>query len=135
MGIELDDETKAAAKIIQQECKKYRDSEKVILVYYGVSFENLCTERGEPFLYKTGDKAADEQFAREDIEGLYDDIAIANRSLRIIHNFRLLDVQFYTAFVLPEHMFREGVILLEDEPDVDKYIRDHNSIASEKWSF
>ena len=51
------------------------------------------------------------------------------------YNFRLSNLHAYTAYVLPEHKFREGVVLFEDEPDVDKFIRNHNLIAMEKWSF
>ena len=134
-GIELDEETKVAAEIVKHEYKKYQDSEKVILVYYGVKFEDLCTERGKPFLYNTGDAATDEEYLREDIEDLYESAMKRDRFIRSNHNFRLSNANAYTAFVLPEPMFRDGVVLFEDEPDVDKFIRHHNIIAMEKWSF
>lgn len=134
-GIKLDAETKAATEIVKAKYQKYRDSEKVILVYYGVSFEDLCSERGEPFLYKTGDEAADEEYMREEIEDLHKFAEKKRRFIRSNCNFRLSNVHAYTAYVLPEYMLREGVILFEDEPDVDEFIRRHNLNAMEKWSF
>ena len=127
-SVELDEDTKAAAAFVKQEYIKYQDSEKVILVYYGVSFDDLRTERGEPFLYKTGDEAADEQYARDDIERLYN----SNHAKR---NFRLANLHTYTAYVLTERMFRDGVVLFENESDVDKFIKQHNLISLEQWSF
>lgn len=130
-GVTLDDKTKEAAKIVKREYEKYCDSEKVILVYYGVGFEDLRTESGGPFLYKTGDKATDEESAREDIEYLY---KIAKRKYSQL-NFRLSNLDSYTAHLLPERMLRDGVVLFEEEPDVDRFIKNHNLYFLEKWSF
>lgn len=127
-NIELDDSMKAAAEVIKQEYKKYQNSEKVILIYYGVSFEDLCTERGESFLHMTGDDKNDEEWARMMIENLYDSFSLS-------YNFRLLNAHAYTAYLLLEHLFREGVVLFENETDVDSFIKRHNLYAVEKWSF
>ena len=126
-GIELDKETRSAAETVRKEYKKYQNSEKVILIYYGVGFEDLYTEGGAPFIRKTVDK----EHACKRINSLYK--STMNKSAT--RNFRLSNAHAYTAYLLPERMFRAGVVLFEDEPDVDEFIKRHNMQSPEQWSF
>ena len=95
-GIEFDEETKAAAKTVSEENAKYQESEKVVLVFPGVSLTDLYTRSGRPILMD-----GSEEDIKETKE-LYEDDASFN------HQFRLIKPEAYTAYVLGENKFSEA---------------------------
>ena len=124
-SIELDEKTCNAVQIVQTEYEKYRNSERIILIYCGVNFTDMFNEGGTPFW-------VDDEYMQEEIEDLYNTIDTDN----VQHNetFRLINLDKYTPYILPEKDFRTGFELFTNIHDIDKFIAHHNMICSTKWT-
>ncbi len=124
-SIELDEKTYDAVEIVQTEYKKYSNSEKVILIYFGVNFKDMLNAGGTPFW-------ADDEYMQEEIADLYDSRETDNE----IHNetFRLINLDKYTPYCLREQDFRKGFELFTDIKDLDRFIKHHNMACSQKWA-
>jgi hypothetical protein len=125
-AIELDEHTLEAAKIVIEEYEKYRNSEKVILAYFGVKFTDLLHEGGSPFWRD------DEEYMQEEIKYMYED-AIDTDYSQSNESFRLINPDKYMPYILPEKDFRKGFEFFTKIQDIDKFIEDHNIICSTKW--
>jgi hypothetical protein len=124
-SIELDESTKAAVEIVKEEYIKYQNSERIILVYYGVKFSDMLNRGGSPFW-------VDDEYMQEEIEELYN--SKDTDSVETNNAFRLLNAEIYTPYVLSEKDFRAGFGIFTEISDVDEFIRDHNLYCSPKWS-
>lgn len=123
--IELDDPTKEAVEIVKKEYIKYKNSERIILVYYGVKFTDMLDRGGSPFWI-------DDEYMQEEISYLYDEID--DDFCEYNNAFRLLNSEMYTAYILREKDFRKGFEFFTEISDVDKFIRHHNMRSNLKWS-
>jgi hypothetical protein len=124
-AIELDEHTLEATKIVIEEYEKYRNSEKVILAYFGVKFTDLLHGGGSPFWH-------DDEYMQEDIEYLYED-AIETDYSQANTALRLINPDAYTPYIIPEKDFIKGFEIFTKIQDIDKFIEDHNIICSTKW--
>lgn len=124
-SIDLDESTLEATKIVIEEYEKYRNSEKVILIYYGIKFTDLLHEGGSPFWF-------DDEYMQEDIEYLYED-AIETDYSQANTALRLINPDAYTAYILPEKDFRKGFKIFTKIQDIDEFIKNHNRMSSTKW--
>ena len=115
-GIELDEETKTAAKIVVEEYEKYRNSDKVILAFFGVKLTDLYSRGGHPILTEE----TDEEFT--EVKELYED-GVDTDYLQRNHQFRLVNPSAYTAYVICESKFRDGFSIFTNICDVDSAIK------------
>lgn len=123
-AIELDEHTFEATKIVIEEYEKYRNSEKVILAYFGVKFTDLLHEGGSPFWH-------DDEYMQEDIEYLYED-AIDTDYSQANTALRLINPDAYTPYIIPEKDFRKGFEIFTKIRDIDEFIKNHNRMSSTK---
>ena len=119
--IDLDIETAEAVMLVLEEYKKYENSEKAILVFSGVRFDDLLTERGEPFLLYDDNGNPDEEYNTFVIRNLnkakVTDVGGRNLS------FRLLRHETYTAYLVKQEDFKKGISVFTEIRDVDKYLK------------
>lgn len=131
-NVELDNTVSSAVKIVMEEYQKYLNSEKVILVFYGVRFEDLTQEGGGRFLIESN-KPNSIEYNRKRIEKLYnsaDTDTVTNNQ-----NFSLANIDTYTVYVIDEKLFKEGFSIFTKIVDVEKKIRYHNLCSRPKWEF
>lgn len=126
--IELDETTKAAAKIVVEEYERYCNSEKVILAFFGVKLTDLYSRGGSPILMNDSEEELKEVKERYE-KGVDED------SFQRNHQFRLADPSEYTAYVLGENKFRDGFTVFTKISNVDQAIQSHNAYYSQKWDF
>lgn len=124
-SIELDEKAYNAVEIVQTEYEKYSNSEKVILIYFGVNFKDMLNAGGTPFW-------VDDEYLQEEIADLYDSRDTDNET----HNktFRLINIDKYTPYCLREQDFRKGFELFTDIKDLDRFIKHNNMACSQKWA-
>ena len=131
-NVELDNTVSSAVKIVMEEYQKYLNSEKVILVFYGVRFEDLTQEGGGKFLIESS-KPNSIEYNRKRIDRLYnsaDTDTVTNNQ-----NFSLANIDTYTGYVIDEKLFKEGFSIFTKIVDVEKKIRYHNLCSRPKWEF
>ena len=131
-NIKLDQELKNATMLIEQEHEKFKQSEKVILVYGGVKYADLIHEGGEPFLFPINNQE-DKEYLDFKINRL--NRAIDTNKTHTNANFAIKNVDDYTGYVLSEKDFRKGFSVFTKVTDVDNKIKNHNLYSSRKWSF
>ena len=124
--IELDEKTYAAVEIVQSEYEKYNNSEKAILIFFGVNFKDMLSAGGTPFW-------VDDEYMEEEIADLYDDARETDNSQHA-ETFRLINLDKYTPHLLREKDFRKGFELFTDIKDLDRFIKSHNMLCSTKWA-
>ena len=124
-AIELDEHTLEATKIVIEEYEKYRNSERVILAYFGVKFTDLLHEGGSPFWH-------DDEYMQEDIEYLYEN-AIDTDHSQAHTALRLINPDAYTPYIIPEKDFRKGFEIFTKIQDIDEFIKNQNRTNSTKW--
>lgn len=127
LGIQLDEETLNAAKVVEEEYPKYRNSEKVILIYCGVKFEDLSSERGYSYSSMM-EQMGVEEFASYIKSFIYDKVKDTDDGRRHF-NFRLLNSDRYLPLELSETKFRKAFALFTKITDVDSYIK------KQRWDF
>ncbi len=113
-NIELSQEIQEAVSVIKEEYEKYHNSEKIVLVYYGVRIEDLCTQQGTPFTENDSDIF---------------EFCVDSDNSRCQYTFRLADTNAYCATVVGEKAIRDGFFVFTQVSDVDKYIK------RKKWTF
>ncbi len=120
-GIDLTPEVEGASGIITKEYEKYRNSEKMILVFTGVRFSDLCYENGISFHIPAND-AGEPIYSSSEIRNLY---KYAKDSDRFVHtrNFRLKSTDNYTALALYEKDFRWGLGLFTAIENPDAFMK------------
>ena len=123
-SIKLDEKTQAAMEIVQTEYEKYKNSEKVILIYFGVNFKDMLHQGGDPFWED------DDEYMQEEIEALYDTRETDNEQYH--ETFRLINLDKYTPYLLCEKDFRKGFELFTDIKDLDRFIKNYNMTGSQK---
>lgn len=123
--IDLDAETRDAATIVMEEHTKYANSEKVILVFSDVRFTDLETEGGEPFLLCDENGCFDESYNAFMIDSLYK-TKVTDRSV-CAHAYRLQKCETYTAHLIRQKDFKEGISIFTEIRDVDKYLTRNDS--------
>ncbi len=128
-NIELPKEVQAASNVVTATYVKYRDSEKIILVYEDINFSDLYGEKGYNFLPDKSNENYD-FLSRHAIETLYesevDDCSVWGENLRI------KNPNDYTGYIMKENLFREGFKVFTNVTDVDKFIK-HEGRG--KWNF
>ena len=125
-SIELDEKTYAAVETVQTEYEKYNNSEKAILIFFGVNFKDMLSAGGDPFW-------VDDEYMDEEIADLYDD-ARETDNRQYAETFRLINLDKYTPHLLREKDFRKGFELFTDIKDLDGFIKSHNMDFSTKWA-
>ncbi len=128
-GIEIIDEIKEAIEIISSEYEKYQNSEKVVLVFFDVKFDDLYTRGGRKFI----DFLDINEDVKEEIDELYAEEETLGSSPD--KDFRLKNPNDYEIYIVNEKDFREGVKLFTKINDIDECIRRHNSYVKQKWDF
>ena len=125
LQIDLDDETRDAAMIVLEEYIKYETSEKVILVFSDVRFEDLQTERGKPFLIFDENGDPNETYNTRQIDALHK-AKVTDRSEHVL-SFRLQKCETYMAHLIRQNNFKSGISVFTDIRDVDKYLKWNDS--------
>ena len=120
-GIALDADTEIAARLVVEEYQKYCNSEKIILLFYGVNFHDLLHEGGTPFMIPLNDEE-DVVFMREEIEDLYESCKDSDDMIART-NFRLKNLNAYSAYALREKDFRIGFSEFTNIQDMDGAMR------------
>ena len=123
LGFELDEETKNAAIIVEEEYDKYAKSEKVVLVYGGVRLSDLTFEGDK------SDLVDDERKMSLLKKGVDTDV------VRMNANFILNNMDKYTANVITEKDFRSCILFLTMVTDVDELIAEHNLYFYPRFDF
>jgi hypothetical protein len=131
-NVELDDTVSEAVKIVMEEYKKYVNSEKVILAFYGVRFTDLTREGGSEFLIDSTDPE-DIEYNRVLIDKLNN--SADTDTMTRNNNFILSNIEEYTGYVISEKLFKDGFSVFTKIIDVDKKIRYHNLCSRPKWEF
>ncbi|MBE6807241.1 MAG: hypothetical protein E7527_04430 [Ruminococcaceae bacterium] len=122
-GVDLTEEVRLASSVIMEEYEKYRHSEKLILVYDGVAFQDLQDRNGNPFLVLCDDKEMEKRSHAWAINNLYDSKVSDNGVC--CHHLRLPHPATYTATVIHEKDFVAGIALFTDIQDIDRYLKRH----------
>ena len=120
--IRLDQQTTDAVKFVMDEYPKYHDSEKVVLVYRNVSFEDLLTEGGEPYLLQCEDNSPNEAINVARVTALYKS-NVTDHSGRQI-NFRLINPEAYTAQLIHQEDLKAGFAAFTKVTDIERYVRE-----------
>ena len=123
--IDLDSETRDAAKVVMEEYGKYESSEKVILAFADVRFEDLQTERGESFLRYNDNGNPNEEYNAYMI-GVLNETRVAD-SIECVRSFRLQKHETYIAYIIRQKDFKEGFSVFTEIRDVDKYLEWNDS--------
>jgi hypothetical protein len=121
-NIPLDQQTADAVKVVFEEHQKYQDSEKVVLVYQNVKFDDLRTEGGDPYLFQSGDENQNEAINTARLAALYKS-NVTDHSGRQI-NFRLVNPEAYTAQLIHQEDLKVGFAVFTKVTDVERYIRE-----------
>ena len=124
-NIDLDAETNEAATIVVNEHQRYESSEKVILVFYGVKFEDLLTERGDPFLLYDENGIPNEEYNAFAIRSL--NKAKVTDGTQCVRSYRLERCETYTAYWIRQEDFKKGISIFTEIKDVDKYLKWNDS--------
>lgn len=124
-NIDLDAETNEAAIIVLNEYQRYESSEKVILLFSGVKFEDLLTERGEPFLLYDDNGNPNEEYNAFKIRDL--NKAKVTDGNKCIRSYRLQSHETYTACLIRQKDFKKGISVFTEIRDVDKYLKWNDS--------
>ena len=106
--ITLSKDVMTAVKIVETEYKKYANSERVILVYTNVKYEDLLTDRGETFLRTNENGEPDELYNKFHIDGLYKRSASSQRAYRVVNP------ESYTATIVREKDFDDGFAIFTE---------------------
>ncbi len=128
-NIEVSAEIKDKIDLITAEFLKYEKSEKVVLVYEGIKFDDLYTNGGHKFI----ESLELDEYEKEDIEDLYKEKE--TQTLATNTSLRIKNPKNYEAYSISETDFRKGFKVFTEIKDVDKYIKTHNSYVSTKWDF
>lgn len=128
-NIDVSLEIKQKINLIVNEYEKYDKSEKIVLVYEGVKFEDIYTATGSKFL----NSLKLDEYEKEDIEELYKEKETQTFSTN--KTFRIKNPESYEAYIISELNFRKGFELFTEISDIDRFIRTHNSYESTKWDF
>lgn len=132
-GVELDECTEEAVNVVLEESQKYLHSEKIVLAFYGVRFEDLSWEGGDSFLLPV-ENEEDEEYNKYEIKRLQGAMDTDRCTKNM--NFRLANLESYTPYVVGEKLLKEGFSIFTKITDVDKYIKEHNRATSyPKWEF
>ena len=131
-NIALDEAVSSASKTIIEEYQKYLESEKIIIAFYGVKFEDLLQEDGTDFLI-AADTPQQEAYNIHIIKRLHK--SIDTDSLTTNANFRLVNLDTYTKYVIGEKLFKSGFSIFTQISDVEKKIKNHNFVSPNKWEF
>lgn len=121
-GIPLDEDTLAAAGIVEAEYPKYAESERLVLIYYGVMFEDLYTERGGSYMTRMDRRCKDGEYAEFLEAHLYDGHKDTD-NICMNNNFRLKNREHYFPLELEGPKFKAGFSVFTAVKDVDKYLR------------
>lgn len=123
--IDLDTETRDAVKIVMEEYKKYESSEKVILVFSDVHFEDLLTERGGPFLLYDDNGTPNEEYNAFKIRDF--NKAKVTDGNKCTRSYRLQRHETYTARLIRQEDFKKGFSVFTEIKDIDKYLKWNDS--------
>lgn len=121
-NIPLDQQTANAVNVVFEEYQKYHDSEKVVLVYQNVKFDDLRTECGDPYLLQSGDENQKDAINAARVAALYKS-NVTDYSGRQI-NFRLVNPEAYTAQLIRQKDLKEGFAVFTKVADIERYIRE-----------
>ena len=122
LNIPLDQQTADAAKVVFEEHQKYQDSEKVVLVYQNVRFDDLRTEGGDPYLLQSEAENQNEAINTARVSALYKS-NVTDHSGRQI-NFRLVKPEAYTARLIHQEDLKAGFAMFTKVTDAERYIRE-----------
>lgn len=125
LSITPDAETAEATKIVIDEYEKYKNSEQIILVYSGVRFEDLSTERGAPLLLYDKDGIPNTEYNTYKINDLYKSTESDSKSY--VRAFRLSRPEAYTGGIIRQKDFKEGFSVFTKIRDIDKYLKRNRS--------
>ena len=106
--------------IVLEEYKKYESSEKVILVFSNVRFEDLLTEQGESFLLYDDNGNPNVEYNDYRIRSL--NKAKVTDCMECNRSFRLQRKETYTAYLIRQDDFKKGFSVFTEIRDVDKYL-------------
>lgn len=131
-NVELDDIVSTAVNTVIAEYQKYVNSEKVILAFYGVKFNDLTREGGSKFLIESKNPE-DITYNRTLVDKLNN--SADTDTMTRNNNFILANIDTYTGYVMGEGLFKEGFSVFTKIMDVEKKIRHHNLCSRPKWEF
>ena len=103
--------------IVLNEYQRYESSEKVILLFSGVKFEDLLTERGESFLLYDDNGIPNEEYNAYAIRSL--NKAKATDGMECGRSYRLERPETYTACLIRQEDFKKGISVFTEIKDVD----------------
>ena len=115
-----------------EEYQKYVNSEKIILAFYGVRFNDLTREGGSKFLIESKNPE-DITYNRTLVDKLNN--SADTDTMTRNNNFILANIDTYTGYVIGERLFKEGFSVFTKIMDVEKKIRHHNLCSRPKWEF
>ena len=107
------------------EYQRYESSEKVILLFSGVKFEDLLTERGDPFLLYDENGIPNEEYNAFAIRSL--NKAKVTDGTQCVRSYRLERCETYTAYWIRQEDFKKGISIFTEIKDVDKYLKWNDS--------
>ena len=128
-NIEVPPTIKEKIDLIVNEFIKYEKSEKVVLVYVGIKFEDLYTATGRKFI----NSLELDEYEKEDVEELYKEKETQTYCKNL--SLRIKNPKNYEAYSIDELNFRKGFKAFTEITDIDKYIKRHNSYVATKWDF
>ncbi len=120
--IPLDVQTLAAVNTVIAEYPKFAESERVVLIYYGVEFDDLADERGRPYrdIIDRRTRGGDPSDYLD--SHLYDGYKDTD-TICINNNFRLANRDKYPPLEIEGPKFKTGFAVFTAVKDVDKYLR------------
>lgn len=121
LQIALDGDIAKAAQIVVEEYEKNQNSERIILIYSGVRFGDLCTERGNPFLRQDENGNPDEAYNARSFKALARCKDTDSASNRLA--FRLSNPQDYVPMLVRQKDFKEGFSVFTQVKNTEKYIK------------
>ena len=131
-NVKLDDTVSSAVKTVMEEYQKYVNSEKIILAFYGVRFNDLTREGGSKFLIESKNPE-DITYNRTLVDKLNN--SADTDTMTRNNNFILANIDTYTGYVIGEGLFKEGFSVFTKIMDVEKKIRHHNLCSRPEWEF
>ena len=131
-NVKLDDTVSSAVKTVMEEYQKYVNSEKIILAFYGVRFNDLTREGGSKFLIESKNPE-DITYNRTLVDKLNN--SADTDTMTRNNNFILANIDTYTGYVIGEGLFKEGFSVFTKIMDVEKKIRHHNLGSRPEWEF
>lgn len=114
-NLSFDEEISNAIDIVVNEYSKFKESERIVLVFKDVFYADLKHENGSN-LIPPNDNNLDRY------KGKCEDNFNFNKS------FRLYNIEKYPAYVVNESMFKESLRHLTDIKDIEKYVKNNHRL-------